>query len=220
MPFKPVDTNLKIIVKPAIDDTDFKTREETLTYDQAGMEVDVILEKPDGTIVITAVTPTTLGDYDWTHLDQGSYELELPASGGVSFNNTEEGILTVEVYCTGVLPFGSVSYDIVPTQVFNSIVGGTDYLQVDTVQIESADPSDTIKDALNDISVADIIAGIADGDNDLQEMLRIIFSAACLKSNGGGTATLNFRNSADTKNRITATVDENGNRIDIALDGT
>jgi len=135
MPYKPVDTAIKVILGPCIDDTDFKSREEALTYDQAGMEIDAILEKHDGTIVTTAITPTTGGDYDWAHTDQGYYELELPASGGASFNNTEEGILTVVGFCTGVLPFRSVSYDMIPTQVYNSMVKGTDKLQVHADEI-------------------------------------------------------------------------------------
>ena len=135
MPFKPVDTAIKVIVGPAIDDTDFKTREELIAFNQAGMEVDVILEKHDGTIVTTAVTPTAAGDYDWAHTNQGYYELELPASGGATFNNTEEGIITVAVFCTGVLPFRSVSYDVVPALVYASMVKGTDALQVDAIQI-------------------------------------------------------------------------------------
>ena len=135
MPFKPVDAAIKIIVGPAIDDGDFKTREEGLTYNQAGMEVDVILEKYDGTIVTTAVVPTAAGDYDWAHTDQGYYELELPAAAGASFNNTEEGIITVAVFCTGVLPFRSVSYDIIESQAYDALIKGTDALQVDTVEI-------------------------------------------------------------------------------------
>lgn len=74
--------------------------------------------------------------------------------------------------------------------------------------------------ALNDITVANIIAGIADGSNDLQEMLRIIFAACSGKSSGGGTATLKFRDSGDAKDRITATVDEDGNRSAVTLDGS
>lgn len=73
---------------------------------------------------------------------------------------------------------------------------------------------------LNDITVADIIAGISDGTFDLQELIKI-FTAACAgKSSGGGTATLIFRNPADTKNRITATVDANGNRTAMVYDLT
>ena len=134
MPFKPVDTAIKIIVGPCIDDTDMKTREEGLTYDQAGMEIDVILEKADGTVTTTAVTPTTAGVHDWAHTDQGYYELEIPATGG-NYANDEEGQITVVGYATGVLPFRSVAYDVVPTNVYNALVRGTDKMEVDTVEL-------------------------------------------------------------------------------------
>ena len=74
--------------------------------------------------------------------------------------------------------------------------------------------------ALNDITVADIIAGIADGTYDLQEMIRLIFSACCLKISGGGTTTISTRDSADAKNRVIATVDGAGNRTAVTLDGS
>ena len=74
--------------------------------------------------------------------------------------------------------------------------------------------------ALNDITVAQIIAGIADGSYDLQEMMRIMFAALAGESNGGGTTSHKYRDSADSKNRITATVDANGNRTAVTLDGS
>jgi len=90
MPYKPVDTAIKIILGPVIDDSDFKSREESVAYNAAGLEIDVIVEKHDGSVVTTAVTPTdSTGDYDWAHTDQGYYELELPATGGATFNNTQ-----------------------------------------------------------------------------------------------------------------------------------
>jgi len=70
---------------------------------------------------------------------------------------------------------------------------------------------------LNDLSVADIIAGISDGEYDLQEMLRIMFAVLAGKSSGGGTTSITFRDSGDTKNRVTATVDSNGNRTAVTL---
>jgi len=73
--------------------------------------------------------------------------------------------------------------------------------------------------ALNDITVSDIIAGVTDGTFDLQEMMRLILAATAGKSSGGGTDTLIFRDAADTKARITATVDANGNRTAMTLDG-
>ena len=80
--------------------------------------------------------------------------------------------------------------------------------------------TDLLKDSWNDISVANIIAGIADGSYDMQEMLRIIFSAIALKTAGGGTATLTSRDSTDFKNRIIKTVDANGNTTAVTLDGS
>ena len=112
MPDKQVDTAIEVLLGPCIDDTDFKSREESITWNQAGMEIDAILEKHDGTITVTAITPTTSGVHDWTHTDQGYYKLEIPASGG-NFNNDTEGTLRVVGFCTGVLPFRSIAYDIV-----------------------------------------------------------------------------------------------------------
>ena len=73
---------------------------------------------------------------------------------------------------------------------------------------------------LDDITVADIIAGIADGIYDLQEMMRIMFAVLSGKSSGGGTATLAFRNADDDKNRLSETVDTDGNRTAVTRDGS
>ena len=91
--------------------------------------------------------------------------------------------------------------------------------QVDVIQTDTTTDIPSAITALNDITVADIIAGIADGTYDLQEMLRIMFAALAGKSAGGGTATITFRDAADSKNRISATVDANGNRTAITVVG-
>ena len=86
--------------------------------------------------------------------------------------------------------------------------------------ITEVNDNETKIDALNDITVADIIAGVADGSYDLQEMMRLIFSACCAKVSGGGTTTLTFRDGPDTKNRIVETVTSSGDRTVVTLDGT
>jgi len=53
-----------------------------------------------------------------------------------------------------------------------------------------------------------------------RQVLRLNLSALTGKSSGGGTATLIFRDNGDTKARITATVDEDGNRTAMTLDET
>jgi hypothetical protein len=53
-----------------------------------------------------------------------------------------------------------------------------------------------------------------------RQALRIILAAAAGKLSGAGTATVVIRNVGDTKPRITATVDADGNRSAVTADGT
>jgi len=50
MPIKAVDQDITIIVGPLIDDTDFKSREESIVYNQSGMDVQVLRENAAGTV--------------------------------------------------------------------------------------------------------------------------------------------------------------------------
>ena len=129
MTYKPVDSAIVIVVGPCIDDTDFKTLEEAIAYNAAGMDVSLIVEKTDGTTVVTAITLTTGGTSDWTHKDGGYYEIEITAA-----QNAEEGIAYVRGVCTGVLPFESIHYNVVKANVYDSWIKGTDVLQTDVTQ--------------------------------------------------------------------------------------
>ena len=64
------------------------------------------------------------------------------------------------------------------------------------------------------------LASVYEGTVDLQDFYRLAAAALYLKSTGGGTTTLNFRDDADAKNRIVATVDANGNRTAVVRDPT
>lgn len=127
---KPVDTAIAMVVGPCIDDTDFKTLEEAIAYNAAGMDISLIVEKTDGTTAVTAITLTTAGTSDWTHKDGGYYEVEITAA-----QNIEEGIGFVRGVCTGVLPFESPRYNIVVANIYDSLTKGTDKLQVDATEI-------------------------------------------------------------------------------------
>lgn len=64
---------------------------------------------------------------------------------------------------------------------------------------------------------------LADGDIDgynLEEAMKICLSALGAKVSGAGTTTITFRAADDSKDRITATVDTDGNRSSITLDAT
>jgi|WetSurMetagenome_2_1015567.scaffolds.fasta_scaffold01970_3 hypothetical protein len=73
---------------------------------------------------------------------------------------------------------------------------------------------------LNNISVNDILTTILEDDQTIGEVLRIIFAVIAGKASGGGTNTLIFRDHANSKNRVVATVDSTGNRLSVTLDGS
>lgn len=75
---------------------------------------------------------------------------------------------------------------------------------------------------LNDPTAAAIAAAIlAAGDVDgysVEETLRGVLAACCAKLSGAATTTVTIRAADDSKDRITATVDADGNRSAITLD--
>ena len=91
---------------PLTDDTDFKSIEEAFAYNAAGMDLNWNFVTSAGVITQTNVTPTTAGLHDWTHVGNGMYKIEIPASGG-TINNDTEGYGWFSGVCTGVLPWVS-----------------------------------------------------------------------------------------------------------------
>ena len=75
-------------------------------------------------------------------------------------------------------------------------------------------------DALNNITVADILAGIVEGTITLVQVQRLVIAVLAGLASGGDTTLIKFRDLADTKNRVTETVDANGNRTSVTLDLT
>ena len=144
----PVDTAIIVTVGPLIDDTDFKTQETGIAYNASGMSIDLI-ENSGTAATKTDLTLTTSGTSDWVHLGNSVYSLEITAA-----QNNTEGTLEIQGFVTGVLPFRSPTYTVVPVAVYNSLVLGSDNLQVDTLQIEGADATDTIN-AQADLAATD-----------------------------------------------------------------
>lgn len=104
-----VDTALAEVpvnILPLLDATDFKTIEDAVAFNAAGLALFWNFVTTAGAQTCTAVTPTSGGDYDWT--DQGTsgmYAIEIPASGGASINNDTEGVGWFTGVATGVLPW-------------------------------------------------------------------------------------------------------------------
>jgi hypothetical protein len=222
MPYKPVDTAIVVVVGPLIDDTDFKSQETAIAYNAAGMSLDWIQEKTDGTTVKTDLTLTTGGTQDWTHLGNGYYSVEITAA-----QNNEEGIGWVGGLCTGVLPFESPHYDILPVQVYDSLVKATDKLDVDAYQVTSGAITATAiaADAIGASELAadavdEILDEVIEGTTTLRQALRLFLSVLTGKASGGGSSSVVFRDIGDTKDRVTMTVDASGNRSAVTRDGS
>lgn len=109
--FYDIDVAIEVPVNALqlIDDTDYKTREESIAYNAPGMDLVWHFTGTDGVIAApVTVTPTTGGgDYDWAHIGEGMYKIGIPASGGASINNDTAGRGFFTGSCTGVLPWRS-----------------------------------------------------------------------------------------------------------------
>jgi hypothetical protein len=65
-----------------------------------------------------------------------------------------------------------------------------------------------------------VLASVVDGTTTLAESIRLQNAILLGKVSGAGSGTEIFRDLADTKDRVTATVDSSGNRTAITLDAT
>lgn len=79
--------------------------------------------------------------------------------------------------------------------------------------------------ALNDLSAEEVGDATADevyegASTTLRHIARICLAVLAGKSGGGGTTESTFRDLADSKNRVVATTDANGNRTAISLTAT
>jgi hypothetical protein len=109
---KPVNETIQVVIGPIINDTDFKTRITNLAWNAAGMTITLIRENyTDQSVEQFAITPTVT---TWLPIANGYYQLEIPDT-----TNDTEGVIHAVGYATGVLPFRSVVYSVVPDNVFD-----------------------------------------------------------------------------------------------------
>jgi hypothetical protein len=114
---------------PFVDDTDFKTAETGLTIAQG----DIQISKNGGAFAQTsAASPTTTHDAD------GWYPIPLTTTDTGTL-----GHIMVQVLVSGALPVWWEGL-VLPANVYDALVAGSDYLQVDAVQVEGGDATDAL----------------------------------------------------------------------------
>lgn len=117
--------------------------------------------------------------------------LDVTATGaaGIDWGNLENPSTSNNLSATSVAAVGSVST--------NGITGAS----------------------LDATSIQKIFDFITEGGISFVQMFRVLHAVITRNTTGGGTSTLAFRDMANTKNRLVATVDANNNRTITSYDG-
>lgn len=165
-------SEVPVNIMPLIDDTDFKTVEDAVAYNAAGMDLRWNFVTSAGSFTSTAVTPTTAGTYDWTHQGDGIYTIEIPASGGASINNDTEGYGWFSGKVTGVLPFRGPIIGFRAAAINDALCDGGDLLDVNVTQLlgtawltpaVAGTPDVNVKQISGDATAADNAESFFDG---------------------------------------------------------
>jgi len=141
------------------------------------------------------------------------------------FNET-----TVTSIATGVVTADAIAADAIgaseiATGAITSAEIAADAIGASEIAASAIGASEIATDAIGADELAaggidEMMDEVFEGAYTFRQMMRIVFSGLAGKASGGGTGTLVFRDAADAKARITATVDANGNRTAIVLDGS
>ena len=150
-------------------------------------------------------------------------DLKIYKDNGAAEKTTTNGITMTSPF-DGVTGLHAVSIDTSnDTGDVGFWVTGSDYIVLLNPDTETVDGQTVVK-VLAHFSIENrfnaMVDQVIEGTLTFQDVLKLMLSALANKSSGGGTTELKFRDLADTKERITATVDVNGNRTDTTLDAT
>ncbi len=108
-----VDTAITVPcnVVPIVALSDGYTIDDTIAYNESGMDLNWNFVTTAGVQTQTNITPTTSGVYDWSLVGNGMYKIELPASGGASANNDTSGTLQGDMWVNRIdcCPFVSAA---------------------------------------------------------------------------------------------------------------
>lgn len=150
-------TAATVKIGPFLDDTDGKTAETALTISQA----DVRLSKNGGNMAQKNESSSC------THDELGYYDCAIDTT-----DTNTLGRLQLMVTESGALPVWH-EFMVLPANVYDSLVGGSDYLQADAVEISgdstAADKLEAVLDGMPGGAVADASPTTTAFDTDLTE---------------------------------------------------
>ncbi len=160
-----VDTAIELFVNadPLVASGDGFTIDEGIAFNEAGMDLNWNFITPAGVVTQTNVVPTAAGDYDWAHVGNGEYKIEMTASGGASADNDTEGFGWFTGVCDAVLPWRSPTYGFRAAALNDALIDGGDNLDVNVVQwlaqavtLSTGNQPDVNVDRIDDVAVSTI----------------------------------------------------------------
>lgn len=127
-----------------------------------------------------------------------------------TYTNSGTADVTLVIRTQGMAASGSV-YSVVDVEQINVDLTAA-LAKLDAILVDTGTDIPAAITAIPD--------SVVEGTVTIEQALRLILSALAGKASGGGTTTITFRDTGDSKDRIVATVDANGNRTDVVLDAT
>ena len=189
------ETNADLVVIAPVSSTSDIVLRPVIIYTQTVMRgtdsANTTIPDVAGTAATPADVATALTNY------AGPTKAEMDTAHGLLATETKQDIIDANV-------------DQIEAAVITN-AAGTD-IAADIIALKA------VADALNDITVANVLDGVIEGAYTLQDSLKIMLAYFGGKTSGGGTATVTFRDTGDSKDRVVLTVDADGDRSAAVLD--
>lgn len=201
------------------------------------------LDATDGVTPETGLTPTVRVSINGggptarnsaasiTHSENGYYIVQLDDTD----TNTAGRLRVMVTNAATHLPVWE-NFLVLPANIYDSWIPATDFQQVDATQAggttlatpttagiiraELQTATDIGTAAANDIADAWLDRASAVDGYTPRQLMRLIGAALLGEISGAAGTTIVVRDAADTKTRITAIVDDSGNRTAVTLDAT
>lgn len=157
----------------------------------------------------------TDGDTAETGLTIANTDIKVWKAGATSLANKNSGGATHMAGGVYYAVLDATDSDTVGALTLFVHVAGALAVKVDCCVLEEA-----VFDELFAASAPGIAAMVVEGSYTLKMMVRLFAAALLGKASGLATATAVFRDTGDSKDRISATVDANGNRSAVTLDAS
>lgn len=217
-----------VVLDEAVYDVQFgTTAPSTLTAAQVNTEADTALSdygalKPTTAGRTLDVTATGEAGIDWANVGSPTTTLNLSGTTIKTATDVETDTADIQSRLPAALVSGRMDSNVqaMANGVITSSVIATDAIGAAQIAADAIGSSELATTAVSEITAA-IEALVLETGLTWKNALRLIASAAAGKASGLATTTAVYRNAvADDKNRITATVDADGNRTAITYDLT